>query len=457
MSGPLMVTVSGVRGILGQSLLPSVIEKYVGAFALLVKGKKIVVGRDSRVSGRWVAPFAQSILIAMGYDVVDIGIVPTPTVQFMVQQLKADGGLVITSSHNPAEWNGLKFISADGLFLSPELCKEMFAIADKGNFTYPGYEATGKLTNNEEAAQAHINALLSLPYIRPDSIKSRKFKIVLDAVNGAGGHIMSQLLTQLGATVIGLNLEPTGLFAHKPEPIPAHLTDLCEAVKANKADFGIAVDPDVDRCVLIDDLGRPVGEEYTLVMAVQFMLGTVGRRGPVCKNLSSSRAVDVVASKYGCEVYATPVGEIHVAKKMEKEKAVIGGEGNGGVMLPDIHIGRDAPVAATLILQLLADFNGSISELKATLPQFEIAKLSVSITGINPDVVVAHIKKQWGGKAVLNELDGLHISTPDWWVHLRKSNTEPIIRVIGEGGGYEASLARCNEFMKEITSFQGKN
>jgi len=250
-----------------------------------------------------------------------------------------------------------------------------------------------------------------------------------------------------------LNLDPTGLFAHKPEPVPDNLSQLCSAVTEHKADMGIAVDPDVDRCVLIDENGKPLGEEYTLVFAVEFMLGVVGKRGPVCKNLSSSRAVDDVATKYGCKVYSAPVGEINVARKMVEVGAVIGGEGNGGVCLPDIHIGRDAPVAATLALQLLATFDGSISKFKSTLPQYEICKISAPIAGINPDVVVAHIKSQWEGKARLNEEDGLRIDTDEWWVHLRKSNTEPIIRVIGEGGAYQKSLERCNEFMKEITSF----
>jgi len=391
----------------------------------------------------------------LGYEVIDIDIVPTPTVQFMVQQLHADGGLIVTSSHNPAEWNGLKFVGSDGLFLAPDKCVELFAIADKGAFAYPSYEATGKINPNTTAAQAHIDAILALPYIKVDSIRQRKFKIVLDTVNGAGGPIMHKLLTQLGAEVIGLNLEPTGLFAHTPEPVPANLKALCEAVKSHKADLGIATDPDVDRCVLIDENGKPVGEEYTLVFAVQFLLGTVGKRGPVCKNLSTTRAVNEVANKYGCKVEATPVGEIHVAKKMVAVGAVIGGEGNGGVMLPDIHIGRDAPVAATLALQLLSEFQGSISQLKLTLPQYEIAKISAPVAGMDPEAIVQHIKSQWAGKegVTINEEDGLHIDTPEWWVHLRKSNTEPIIRVIGEKGSFDKSMEMCNKFMEEITSF----
>lgn len=454
MASPLMVSVSGVRGIIGKSFIPTTVEKYVAAFGLLLGGKKIVLGRDSRVSGTWVSPFAEALLVALGYEVINIGIVPTPTVQFMVDKLHADGGLIVTSSHNPAEWNGLKFVGPDGLFLPPQRCLELFSIADKGGFIYPTYEHTGKSSTNDQAAQAHIDAILALPYINASAIQKRKFKIVLDTVNGAGGPIMHKLLSQLGAEIIGLNLEPTGLFAHTPEPVPANLKDLCEAVKLHKADLGIATDPDVDRCVLIDETGNPVGEEYTLVFAVQYLLGTVGKRGPVCKNLSTTRAVNDVAAKYGCEVQATPVGEIHVAKKMQQIGAVIGGEGNGGVMLPDIHIGRDAPVAATLALQLLAGFAGSISQLKLTLPQYEIAKISAPVAGIDPSIVIQRIKEKWVSQpgVTINEEDGLHINTPEWWVHLRKSNTEPILRVIGEGGPYAKSLERCNQFMEEIKS-----
>jgi phosphomannomutase len=452
-NAPLMVTISGVRGIAGASLTPAVVSKYVLAFGVLQKGKKIVIGRDSRVSGRWIMPFVQGLLASQGYDVVDLGIVPTPTVQYMTMHLKADGGLIVTSSHNPAEWNGLKFVQSDGLFLSPDKCKELFAIADKGEFQFPSYEHTGHVHIEPNGAQEHIDAIMKLPYINVDKIRQKKYKVVLDSVNGAGGPIMKKLLEHMGCQVIGLNLEPTGLFAHKPEPVPDNLKQLCEAVKEHKADMGIAVDPDVDRCVLIDETGAPLGEEYTLVFAVEFILGTVGKRGPVCKNLSSSRAVDDVAAKYGCKVYAAPVGEINVANKMQEVGAVIGGEGNGGAMLPDIHIGRDAPVAAALALQLLSGFNGTISQFKATLPQYEICKISAPIAGIDPDAVVAYIKSKWEGKARLEESDGLRIDTDDWWVHLRKSNTEPIIRVIGEGGPFQKSLERCNEFMKEITSY----
>eukprot|EP01104_Vermistella_antarctica_P000093 TRINITY_DN100_c1_g1_i1.p1 TRINITY_DN100_c1_g1~~TRINITY_DN100_c1_g1_i1.p1 ORF type:complete len:485 (-),score=118.40 TRINITY_DN100_c1_g1_i1:265-1692(-) len=460
-TAPLMVTISGIRGIAGDSLPPAIVEKYVTAFcitqsAALKKDKlRIVVGRDSRVSGPWVQCIVHGLLMAQGVEVLNAELVTTPTVQLLVQRHNADGGIVITSSHNPEPWNGLKFIDSDGLFLAPDNCKRLFARADEGAFPYQTYEHCGSITNLESPNFEHQNAIFALPYINVEQIKKRNFKVCLDTVNGAGGPIMVQMLNDLNCTVVELNTEPTGLFAHTPEPIPANLTDLCASVKKHKADIGIALDPDGDRCVLIDENGCPLGEEYTLALAVKFMLASVGVRGPVCKNCASSRAIDVIAKEYGCECVHTPVGEIQVAKKMVEVKSVIGGEGNGGVMLPDLHIGRDAPVAAGLILQYMAENEGkTIGELKAALPQFEIVKLKAPLAGIDPDVVVAHFKKEWTGKegVTLDEMDGLRIMTDDWWVLLRKSNTEPIIRVMGEGSDPAASRALCEKFLNEITS-----
>lgn len=417
----------------------------------------MIVGRDSRVSGPWVKQMVHGILVSLGYKVVDIGIVPTPTVQFMVKKHNADGGIIITSSHNDVMWNGLKFVERDqGLFISPEKCEKLFALADSGKFEYSPYSQLGSIEESSIGSKEHVEAVLSLPYINKDLVRAKKFRVCLDSVNGAGGPTMKNLLEALGCEVIGMNIETTGLFAHKPEPIPEHLGDLCEAVKKHKADLGIAVDPDVDRCVLIDDTGKPLGEEYSLALAVKFYLSKV-KKTNVVKNLSTTRAVDDICKEYGVTCIATAVGEINVAKKMAEIGSLIGGEGNGGVMLADVHIGRDAPVTAALTLQHLALFGGKISELKATLPQYDIVKLKAPISGIDPDAVVKHFKDEWKGKATLNEEDGLHISTNDWWVHLRKSNTEPIIRVIGEAaGGYKKSEEICTKFMNEILEFSKK-
>ncbi|KAF2076048.1 hypothetical protein CYY_002662 [Polysphondylium violaceum] len=467
MGDSLIRSISGVRGVVGKSLLPNVIINHICAFAKLLeskhynqKQKRIVVGRDSRVSGPWVEMLVNGSLIASGYEVIHIGIASTPTVQFMVQQTQASGGIVITSSHNPIQWNGLKFVGPDGLFIEPKSCDILFSYADYPNgFDFSSYSHQGSITTKEVANTLHIEKILSLPFIDVAKIKSKQYTVALDSVNGAGGPIMTALLGQLGCKIIGLNLEPTGVFAHTPEPVPANLGQLCELVKKEKADFGIAVDPDVDRCVLIDETGTPVGEEYTLAFAVELLLGDCGRKGYVCKNLSSSRVVDDICKKYGSQVVCTPVGEIQVAKKMEELKAIIGGEGNGGVMLPDIHIGRDAPVAAALILQLFANRGfKKMSELKASLPQYEIVKLKAGIEGLDPDRILQDYKTQYRGKegVEINEEDGLKIDAPEWWVHLRKSNTEHIIRVISESKTVEQATEIAQKFIDEIESKRSK-
>lgn len=289
------------------------------------------------------------------------------------------GGIVITSSHNPVEWNGLKLIDYDGLFLSPLKCGKLFEIADSPKVVkYVEWNRYGSKQQYNNSITDHLDSIFKLPFYNVEKIRQRKFKICLDTINGAGVHIMKLLLEHLGAEVIAINDIEDGLFSHSPEPIPENLYNLCALVKENQADLGIAVDPDADRCVLIDGEGEPLGEEYTLAIVVDFILN-YHKKGNVVKNLSSSRVIDDIAKKYGCSVFSTPVGELHVAKKMLEKKAVIGGEGNGGVMLPDVHIGRDAPVAAAIILLALAQFEGNLKQLKSSLPQWSIVKLKVSI------------------------------------------------------------------------------
>eukprot|EP01091_Cochliopodium_minus_P013239 TRINITY_DN4215_c0_g4_i1.p1 TRINITY_DN4215_c0_g4~~TRINITY_DN4215_c0_g4_i1.p1 ORF type:complete len:397 (-),score=119.22 TRINITY_DN4215_c0_g4_i1:49-1239(-) len=388
--------------------------------------------------------------MGLGFNVIRSGIVTTPTVQVLVQKWKARAGIVITSSHNPVEWNGLKFIDEDGLFLSPERCKRMFEIAETQSFTKPLNISYGKIVKEKNANKKHLDSIFELEYIKPEEVRKRKFKVVVDTINGAGGPIMKELLERFGCEVITMNYETTGLFKRNPEPIPEHLSEICEVVKKNGADIGLATDPDVDRCVIINEKGEPLGEEYTLALAVHFILGVVGRKGNICKNLSSSRAIDDIAKKYGCNVINTPVGEIHVAKKMQEVNAIIGGEGNGGVMLPDIHIGRDAPVAAALILQLLSGFQGTISELKNTLPKYEIVKLKADVPPHFEEGLII-LKKQFEGKGTMTEIDGLRIDTEEGWIHIRKSNTEPVYRVIGEfGSSLEQSKLKCQKLIDDF-------
>lgn len=301
----------------------------------------------------------------------------------------------------------------------------------------------------------HVTAITSLPEIKVDAIRARKFKVVVDAVNGAGGAAMKALLEVLGCTVVALNPEPTGRFSHPPEPVPENLSQLCAAVLEHKADLGIAVDPDVDRCVLIDEAGKPVGEEYTLALAVQFWAGTCGHKGAVVKNLSTSRVVDDICDAHGCTIHATPIGETHVAHCMIDKQAVIGGEGNGGVMLPDVHIGRDAPVAAALVLALLAGWDGTMSTLRASLPSYHISKLKASTADLAIDLseFLTQVAHKWRGRgAEVSEADGVHIATPRWWVHLRRSNTEPVVRVIAEAEQKEDADHVAAQFLEAIES-----
>ncbi|KAL7714276.1 Phosphoglucomutase/phosphomannomutase family protein [Entamoeba marina] len=437
MSYPLMVTLSGIRGIAEHSLNEEVITKYVKAFVTTQltqnsTNKLFILGRDSRVSGPWAEKIVVNAMTTCGCQVLKCGIVPTPTVQVMVQQYKAVGGIIITSSHNPKPWNGLKFVDSDGLFIVPEKCTKVFALAEEGTFEV----GVGNVQEISNACEQHLNLIYKLDYIQTEEIKKCNFKVVIDSVCGAGGPIMCDLLRHYGCEVIELNTSPTGEFPHTPEPIPENLGDLCSKVKETRADLGIAVDPDVDRCVIINGDGEPIGEEYTLVSAVYFYLKYCGKKGAICKNLSSSRATAVVAEMYGSKCYNTPVGEIQVGLMMTQLNAIIGGEGNGGVMLPDVHIGRDAMVAASLILMLMSKEKKTMKEIVDNLPQFRIFKTKMDADSINVDKAFKAVKDNYSNEEI-DERDGLYVATKDYWVHLRKSNTEPIVRVIAEAKSIE--------------------
>jgi len=442
-----MTSVSGVRGIVGDSLTPEAIIKYVHAFAQPLAGKKVIVGGDPRVSQSFVRPLVKATLMASGCHVVDIGITPTPTVQIVTEHQEAAGGISITASHNPIQWNGLKFIGADGLFLPEREINELFHRADNAAKSYANWKDLGKEESYDNAIQDHLDLIWKLPYIDVELIRSKKFKVALDCVNGAGGTIIPQMLEHLGCEVVGLNLEATGIFAHTPEPTPQNLADLSEAVKTNSADIGIAVDPDVDRCALIANDGNPMGEEYTLALAVKYILSK--KLGQVVINLSTSRVIDEIVEYYNCVLTKTKVGEINVADRMRDLKAVVGGEGNGGVILPDVHLGRDAPVAVALTLQHLAEFDGTVSDLKQSLPQFYILKDKTPLGDVDPEAVIEHMNKKYSSER-LNHLDGLRIDRDDCWIHLRKSNTEPIMRAIVEARTPEIAWTVLQEVKEEI-------
>lgn len=450
-----MVSISGIRGVVGESLTPETIVKYSAAFAEYCNYGTIVVGRDGRITGKLISDIVGSTLLQMGCNVISIGICPTPTVGLAIEKLHAAGGIAITASHNPMIWNGLKFIGSSGMFLNGEENKQFWSLADKGNFKYTSWNKQGKLTENPEFIDYHINTILNLPSINKDQIKKRKLKVVVDCVNAAGGIIAPKLLRELGCDVVELSCDVSGIFSHTPEPIPENLTDLCDRVVKEKADLGIAVDPDVDRLVLITEEGKPFVEEYSIVSATKFVLDSEKKLGrtnhSVVVNLSTTRAVEDVAAEYGATVHRTPVGEINVASKMKELNSVIGGEGSGGVILPEVHLGRDAIVGIGLFLQLLTNFGGKASELKASLPQYEIVKNKIELGSLQPDAILKKLHEKYSKTEKTNFDDGLKIDFPNSWVHLRKSNTEPIIRIIAEAKTKEEASTLVDRFQKEIT------
>jgi phosphomannomutase len=451
----LMVSISGIRGIVGESLTPDTIIKYVSAYAEYCNRGRIIVGRDGRITGKSIENLVTSTLLQMGCDVTTLGICPTPTIALAVEKLKAAGGISITASHNPMIWNGLKFFAPTGLFLDAKENTELWKIADSSFRQYAPWDKQGKHIVDETFLDEHINEVLSLPFINLEKIQTRKFKIVLDCINAAGGIIVPRLLEKFWCNIIALNCDVSGVFIHAPEPLPANLTSLCEKVRETHADLGIAVDPDVDRLVLIDEKGEPYGEEYTIATCVEYILSKkkeYRNQSSVVINLSTTRAVDDIAKKYGAVCIRTAVGEINVAKSMKENGSLIGGEGNGGVILPEVHLGRDAIVGIGVILQYLSEFKGTLSVLKSTLPQYFITKDKVEIGTLNPDNILQRIAKAYISSGKINTDDGLKIDFPSSWIHLRKSNTEPIIRIIAEARTKEEADSLVIKFTTEIIS-----
>ncbi len=428
-----MVSISGVRGIVGEGLTPFEIVRFTSAFAEFCGRGQIMIGRDTRVHSQFIAQIVSGTLLAMGCDAVDVGVCPTPTLQLAVEHSNSNGGIMITASHNPAEWNGLKFISEEGIFLTPEQHKKFVELAQKNSFKYSKWNSIGRYEQDRSFIDKHIEMVLSLDFINVDKIRGKKFKVALDCINGAGSEIVPKLLESLGCEVIKLNCEGNGVFTHEPEPLPENLAQLCDFVKEVKADLGIAVDPDADRLVLVTEKGEPFGEEYTIVQAVKLVLEKKKNleEKNIVVNLSTTRAVDEIARVYGAKVYRSPVGEINVVRKMKEVGAIIGGEGSGGVILPEVHYGRDSLAGIVLILQNLADFDGKISVFKKTLPEFEIFKTKVDISNVNPDEVIEKVKLIFRD-ARINTEDGVRIDIDEGWIHIRKSNTEPILRIIAE-------------------------
>ena len=431
----LMVSVSGVRGRVGEALTPEIVAQFAagfGAWARARNGGKatIVVGRDSRVSGPMFQPVVHAALQSVGCNVLDVGMVPTPTVQLAVEHHQAAGGLAITASHNPIEWNALKFIGPSGLFLDGAEAADMRKVVD-GKIPRATWDKLGTVSADKDAAREHIEKILALPFLDVEGIRKRGFRVGLDCVRGAGGVFMPVLLELLGCKLATINMEPDGRFPRPPEPVPENLGELQRLVLDSHCDLGMAVDPDVDRLALVSDEGVAIGEDYTLAFAAKVVLRH--RKGPLVTNLSTSRIVDDIAAEAGSRVIRAPVGEVNVATRMRTEGAPIGGEGNGGVILSELHLGRDAPVGAALILQLLLEEGDKrpLSKIVASYPRYFIVKDKLDRPNAPLDTVYAALKKAFPD-AEADTQDGLRLTWPDRWVHIRPSGTEPIVRVIAE-------------------------
>jgi phosphomannomutase len=449
MEEKLIESISGVRGVVGKTLTPDVVVKYANAFARFVNRKKVVIGGDGRYHGAMLSKILSGTLAASGCKVVDIGICPTPTVQLAVEHSDAAGGAIVTASHNPMEWNGLKFLDKDGVFLDAKENKKLQRLmGEKLEFALPA--STDKTESGNFFIDDHLKRVLSIKAVDARAIRKRRFKVVVDTVNASGSVIVPRLLAELGCRVVKMNCEPTGVFPRKPEPLPENITATMSRVKKEGADFGIVVDPDVDRLVLITEEGKPFSEEYTIVQAADFILRkTPPKKRVVVVNLSTTRAVDKIAEQRGGKCFRSPVGEINVVKKMKRAGAVIGGEGSGGVILSEVHYGRDALVGIVLTLQNLLEFGGTLSELKDSLPRFEIVKKKIALGDEDYGKILERIRKHYA-KFKLNADDGLKIDATDYWIHFRKSNTEPVIRIIAEARTAEEAEARTVEAIRIV-------
>ena len=440
----LIKSISGIRGTIGgkpeDNLTPLDAVRFASAYGTWLKSTndscKVVLGRDARVSGQMISDIVSATLIGLGIDVVDLGLSTTPTVEMAVVFEQAQGGIILTASHNPAQWNALKLLNDKGEFISGEAGQKILDIAAKNDYDYATYDQLGSITQNDTYIDKHIDAILDLPYVDVELIKSKNFKVAIDCVNSTGGIALPKLLAKLGVSnVKELYCEPNGLFPHNPEPLAEHLTELSSVVKNEGYDLGITVDPDVDRLAFVSEDGEMFGEEYTLVAVADFML-TV-KPGNTVSNLSSSRALRDVTLAHGKEYFASAVGEVNVVTKMKEVGATIGGEGNGGIILPELHYGRDSLVGIALFLTHLAQKEMKMSELKATYPAYFISKNKIQLTPeIDVDAILKSIEKHYAAEEVTT-IDGVKIDFESGWVHLRKSNTEPIIRVYSESKNEE--------------------
>jgi len=436
----LIRSISGVRGITETHLTPELAVTFSQALNEFLPEGAIITGRDSRASGDRILASMIDELVRLGRSIIQCDIVPTPTVQFMVHSTEAIGGLVVTASHNPAEWNGFKFIRQDSTFFHPDECEQLFQIVDK--IVTPTFKgAPGIAWKDQNAIQKHVISCVSLKCISLNDIRKKKFKIVIDAVNGAGSNALPALLESLGCDVVELNCEPSGIFNRGTEPLPENLEDLSNAVIQHDANAGFAVDPDADRLAVVDENGKPLGEEYTLVLAADGYMKNVKKEDETfVVNLSTSMALEKLSIKNNIKVERSAVGEINVVNKMNELSSNFGGEGNGGVILRESHLGRDSLVAATMVLNRMSQSEDPLSQLHASLPQFQIIKDKISLEGIDPKVLIHKVESLFK-EASKSTIDGIKFTWEDKWVHLRKSNTEPIMRIYAEASDQESALS----------------
>lgn len=462
----LIKSISGIRGTIGghvgDTLNPLDIVKFTSAYATFIRkqrpdgSNRIVVGRDARISGEMVKNVVCGTLMGMGFDVLNIGLATTPTTELAVRMIGADGGIIITASHNPRQWNALKLLNSEGEFLTKADGNEVLATAEAEDFDFADVDHLGHYTEDNTFDQRHIDSVLALELVDRKAIADAHFKVIVDSINSVGGVILPKLLDALHVEYTFLNGEPTGDFAHNPEPLEKNLSGIMGEVAKGGYDLGIVVDPDVDRLAFIQEDGKMYGEEYTLVTVADYILDHV--KGATVSNLSSTRALRDVTERHGCKYYASAVGEVNVTTKMKEVGAVIGGEGNGGVIYPESHYGRDALVGIALFLSSMAQKHLKASQLRATFPNYYIAKNRIDLTpSTDVDAILVKVKEMYGQQAdvQVTDIDGVKLDFPDRWVHLRKSNTEPIIRVYSEASTMEQADELGKKLMQVVYDMQG--
>ncbi|WP_455169931.1 phosphoglucosamine mutase [Aegicerativicinus sediminis] len=456
----LIKSISGIRGTIGgsvgENLTPIDAVKFAAAYGVWIKQQRnkenyrVVVGRDARISGEMIQNLVMQTLVGMGITVVDLGLSTTPTVEMAVPMEHADGGIILTASHNPKQWNALKLLNSKGEFLDAENGKIILDIVEKENIDFADVDSLGKIVKNQAYIDLHIDEIMDMKLVNKKAIENANFKIVVDGVNSTGGIAVPLLLDRLGVHTVKLYCDPTGHFPHNPEPLKEHLGELSKAVKKEHADMGIVVDPDVDRLAFMDETGEMFGEEYTLVACADYVLGKTP--GNTVSNLSSTRALRDVTMKHGGEYFAAAVGEVNVVTMMKEVNAVIGGEGNGGIIFPELHYGRDALVGIALFLSLLAERKMRVSELKATYPQYFMSKQKIELQpSMNVDAILNDIAGKYSNEDV-STVDGVKIDFDDSWVHLRKSNTEPIIRIYTEAKSQDSATLLADRFVDELNN-----